>query len=132
VQELHRQKEPLRVAHALHAEIENSADVAVRDLAGALDLATEPLELDGVLGVMRDQHLQRHVDTQTTIDRLVHLAGPADTDEADDPVARRHRLPDGEHGWPFTGLVRDVAWIRHDRGFSPMTPVPSTPGASRA
>src|SRR6185436_17392755 len=45
-EELHRQEEPVAAFGAVLADVEDAADVEVRDLARVLDLPPEALELD--------------------------------------------------------------------------------------
>ena len=91
-EQLHGQEQDLgrrlaRRPRAVEAEVEDAADVRVRDLAGELDLAHEAVDGLRVLRDLGPDGLERHPLAQAQVLRLVDRSHRALGDEPQDAVA---------------------------------------------
>src|SRR6267142_7016442 len=97
----------------MEPEVEDAADVAVRDLAGQVDLAAEPREQEVVVRQLGAERLEGDPRAQLEVLHLVDLAGAAAGDEPDHAVPSRYQLVGLEGALP---LARELGCHPHSFG----------------
>ena len=103
--ELHRQvDQPLR----RFAEVVDTGDVRMRDLAGVFRLAVEAADRGGVLGEPRAHHLHRHLPLHPDVLGQVHLAHAALAELAIDQVTVGQERPRQRVGGVFQDQGRAI------------------------
>ena len=73
-------------------QIEDSADVRMRDLAGEVDFLLEPLDRSRICCGFRPHSFERHASAEFQVFGFVHRSHAALSDQADDPEAAANQL----------------------------------------